>query len=150
MALLLDQGADINAQDSQGYTPLHYAIKKRHIRDNLPAIRYLLEHNAETELGCRTAFLEAMNCMNIRAAQVLLEHGADPFAKDTISKRGALHYVAINYPVGEFELFRQFTTMLIRKLGLDVNQCDSELRTPLHDAAENNAVIVSGFSNFYV
>ena len=44
--LLLQQGANVNSQNSQGYTPLHSAVG----RCDLPSTLVLLEHGADPEL----------------------------------------------------------------------------------------------------
>jgi hypothetical protein len=53
--LLLEKGADIEAKDTDLQTSLHYAVKARgtHWTGNAGTIRYLIEHNANTDVRDR-------------------------------------------------------------------------------------------------
>ncbi|MDO6709052.1 ankyrin repeat domain-containing protein [Photobacterium sp. 1_MG-2023] len=80
---LIEQGLDVNAIDSYGYTPLIYAVRQR----NVPAMRLLLENGAKETLEHRGIDSLSALRMAIRGkpyqydvVKVLLEHGADPDA----------------------------------------------------------------------
>lgn len=99
---LIEGGADVNAVESfHGETALMWAAAQNHA----DVVRLLLEHGAEVDavskefkwedltqtgvasylpLGGLTALLHAARENGIDAARVLLEHGADPNAKNPI------------------------------------------------------------------
>lgn len=49
LTTLINQGADVNAKDSRGYTPLHYASQKGHQK-----VLFLLLHNQDNSINLRT------------------------------------------------------------------------------------------------
>ena len=80
--LWLEKGADINAKDSEGWTPLHNAARS----GNVEIIKALLDRgaavNAKNTNGL-TALMFAAGKGQTEAAKLLLEKGADINAKDT-------------------------------------------------------------------
>jgi ankyrin repeat protein len=44
---LVDHGADVNAKNENGETPLHYAASNGH----LPIVQYLVQHGANMNIG---------------------------------------------------------------------------------------------------
>ncbi|MDO6708623.1 ankyrin repeat domain-containing protein [Photobacterium sp. 1_MG-2023] len=80
---LIDQGLDVNAIDSYGYTPLIYAVRQR----NVPAMRLLLDNGAKETLEHRG--IDSQNALDMafdshpfefNVVKVLLEYGSDPDA----------------------------------------------------------------------
>ncbi|XP_038206658.1 L-asparaginase 1 [Zerene cesonia] len=72
---MLDMGADVNAQNSEGRTVLHEAI----IKGNLSIIEYLLKNGANVHLKTRcgvSPLLTAIQHDNHAAIQLLLQCGA--------------------------------------------------------------------------
>ncbi|MDD9901323.1 MAG: ankyrin repeat domain-containing protein [Alphaproteobacteria bacterium] len=82
MKLLLDHGADINATDQEGYTPLHISI---HGGDKDAAL-CLIQHGAALEIKdkneSRTPLVMAARHGRIKVVHALLEQGANMEAKD--------------------------------------------------------------------
>ncbi|MCA0951457.1 ankyrin repeat domain-containing protein [Shewanella chilikensis] len=81
---LIEQGLDVNAVDSYGYTPLIYAVRQK----NLPAIKLLLENGAEKLINHRPEdgatplkMVFDSKPYSSEIVAVLLEAGADPDAK---------------------------------------------------------------------
>lgn len=81
----IESGGDVNWRCSVGMTVLHYAA----MRGNYKMVLFLLEHGAQIDTragncgGNRTPLLWA--CANIQTSviPILLDHGADPNAKDS-------------------------------------------------------------------
>jgi ankyrin repeat protein len=78
---LLDRGADLEAKDNDGNTPLHFAS----MRNDLELAKLLLDKGADLEANneCRRTPLHVATCWNrIEITKFLLERGADVEAKN--------------------------------------------------------------------
>jgi ankyrin repeat protein len=75
---LLKGGADVNARDAAGFTPLHDAA----LAGDTGAVRLLLDHGANVNIGDKdsgaTALYMAATMGREDAVKLLLEKGADP------------------------------------------------------------------------
>ena len=76
---LLDEGADVDAQDSGGFTPLHFAAEY----SSVEAARRLLDRGAKVDVtnmhGNTPLFSAVFNSKGQgELIKLLLEHGADP------------------------------------------------------------------------
>ena len=96
---LLSKGADIDAETSEGATPLIFAVANNHVS----SVKILLNHEADIDhrtSASETALIIAVKNNNLDIAQILIRAGAD---LDTGDRYGAgpLHYASI---LGEFYL----------------------------------------------
>jgi ankyrin repeat protein len=127
--LLLEHGADVNAQisgsDSSGRTPLHVTMEFHTVE----VVRVLLEHGAnvgaEDSQG-RTPLHEAMRFNKAEVVRVLLEHGANVDAEDS-QGRTPLHE-AIDFDKAE-------VVRMLLKHGANVDTKDGQGRTPFQIAS---------------
>ncbi len=90
VARLLRTGADVNAQDSDGRTPLGWASRA----GNTEMVGLLLDKKADPNAADRkgvTPLMLASDAGHTRVLSLLLERGADPLAQDDDS-RTALMY----------------------------------------------------------
>ena len=127
--LLLERGADPNAQSNDSLTPLHLAA----ISGSVEVVRVLLEHgaNACAEDSVRRTPLHAAVALEygpVEVVRVLLEHGANACAEDS-ERRTPLH-VAAALQYGSVEVVR-----VLLEHGANACAEDGEQRTPLHAAA---------------
>jgi ankyrin repeat protein len=94
ISFLRDKGADINAQDITGATPLHYAVWH-----NEDLVEILLNHGADPNVatlpsrGKYTPLHFAADIRKKSAIKVLLDKGADPTRVDA-EGRSTLHHLA--------------------------------------------------------
>jgi hypothetical protein len=81
--LLLDCGADVNARDNAGETPLQYAVwvGQGYEREMTQIATFLLEHGANPNVYYKndyeTPLYRAIRNANVELVRVLLKHGAD-------------------------------------------------------------------------
>ena len=127
---LLNQGADANAKDKNGYTPLFYAASK-----NVPeTVEVLLKHGADVNdrdnLEIMTPLHLAAQINAAETAELLLKHGADVNAKN---KDGLtpLHATTVRNA--------HETAEVLLKHGADVNAKGKDGLTPLHTTTVGNA-----------
>jgi ankyrin repeat protein len=83
--VLLEHGADVNAQSNDGYTPLHSAARAAEY-DRVDVMRVLLKHGADVnarDINSSTPLHRAARQLGtVEAIRVLLEHGAIVAAED--------------------------------------------------------------------
>jgi len=126
--ILLQHGADVNAQAARCGTALHAACEA----GNTDAVELLLLYNADTDVldeAGKTPLLALpfwRNHCDISVAQILLQHGADVNAQD-IRCATALHAACEASNVTAVELLLQYNA--------DINILDEAGRTPLSSVA---------------
>ena len=104
--MLREAGADLDARDSFGCTPLHHVA----------------EFSGSNE--ARLAGLERVWPGCLKLASLLLRHGADVHVTDRVHHASPLHSA----------IFCPALTALLVKAGADVNLLDGGRRTPLYTA----------------
>lgn len=134
---LIEHGANVNAVDCEGKTPLHIAIENQHKE----AIGVLLCHPAvdlrvRDRIGNNTPFACALTVRNHQAAQAILERL--PTAAEQMDQRGRnfLH-VAIMKDDFESVLFLLAIQVDVNSRVHDVNQTP-----PLHLAAASKSEMI--------
>jgi ankyrin repeat protein len=157
---LIDRGADIEAKDEDGRTPLHYAVGK----NSLDVTRLLIDRGADIEAKDNTgqtplhiAFGGADIMLNFRllggtplqrasgnnaldVARLLIDRGADIAAKDK-DGRTPLHHSSYYQPkefLARCNSLRE--THLLIDRGADIAAKDKFGRTPLHIAGLTNSL----------
>ena len=131
--LLLEHGADGNAQDNFHCTPLHSASETARF-GKVEAMRVLLEHgvdvNARQNDGTTPLHHAALDG-TVDAIQLLLEHGADANARKK-DDATLLHEAAQG---GSVEAIR-----VLLEHGVDVKARKMDDSTPLHEAVQYGRV----------
>ncbi len=131
-AMLLDAGADLNAINRAGLTPLASACRAA----NWPLAKFLLERGARTQLaGAEPALVAAASLADddAQGIRLLLKHRAAINAVDA-RQRSALMTAAVE---GHEEIAR-----VLRAAGADVNLVDQHGSTALMEAARAGAVAI--------
>lgn len=86
--LLLAAGADIHAIGTNGWTPLHMAAARGHVKKCRLLIDAGADVNKRKEIDAsETPLMEAAFSGQPETTRLLLEFGADPFMRDTINNR---------------------------------------------------------------
>ena len=125
LASLLHSGANINAKNKDGMTALHYAAGKGLVE----IIRSLLANNAEVSIQSIEKFtaadLAAQNG-HMESLKLLLDHQPEAYA--TLKTGSTLLHNAVKGKTS-----KEVINFLLEK-GMEINQQDSDQRTPLYYA----------------
>ncbi|KAH9047950.1 ankyrin repeat-containing domain protein [Lactarius deliciosus] len=136
MRVLLDCGANVNAEDLSGQTPLHGVLENTFYRfeGDFDAAKLLVERGADVNTQskhCATLLHIAASKLNLESARVLLDLGASVNVKDSRGQT-PLHKVLLSK---HHRKDRLGIALLLVECGADVNARDENNETPLHLAS---------------
>lgn len=127
--LLLDNGANVDAQSDMGWTALSLAVK----RTEKAIVRKLLDHSASVKLASNlneSPLMLAALVGDVEVLRMLLDVDADPSTKQMPGELTALHFAAKHHKTSVVEeLLRRFPGSGI----MDAESSDGH--RPLHFAA---------------
>ncbi|KAJ5738043.1 hypothetical protein N7493_001198 [Penicillium malachiteum] len=158
--LLLMYGADVNAQDNDGDTTLHLALRNiahptaqiptrtleiksrpdpfHHPVDNEAILRLLLERDVKVELegseGKKPLHL-AIEGDSEAITRLLLEKGADKDGQNTLDKNRPLHTAIQRHSLA--------ITRLLLERGVEMEAENQDGKKPLHLAIERDSVAIT-------
>ncbi len=118
--LLLSKGANPDARDEYGFTPLHRAVMRR----NGEVVARFLELGVDVDAETAYGDTPLSHAPNRQIAGYLLDHDANP---DGSGQGGPLHSAAF---YGRIEV-----ATLLLEAGAEIDQVDANGETPLHRAA---------------
>ena len=143
---LLDRGADIDARDDQGGTPLHWAARSCfEVGDRIcrGIVAALLDRGADADardVAGRTPLHLAAARYDAGVVVELLRRGADVDARDD-ERRTPLHVASGDRVAGRYSFLftpRREVVLELLQRGADVDVRDADGRTPLQVAADHD------------
>jgi len=122
LEILLQHGANINATDKSGVTPLHYAIR----RGQTEVVKFLIDHGADVNIEDKWGSTPLFSSNSVKITKLLLDSGRVNI--EHISKNG---FPILQSAISNKELTK---IRLIIQHGANINAQDKWGFTPLHHA----------------
>ena len=149
--ILLENGADANAENNQGMAPLHILSESgtKYEGNALDHASLLLRHGAEVnkrDKDNRTPLHLALRRNRFRLAEILLEHGADVIAENNRGQT-PLHMVSRGAYISQEDGIR--IAQLLLEYGADVNAQDNNHLTPLDFASRHGNLEITSLLSRY-
>ncbi len=127
---LVDAGANVNAQDKYGSTPLHNVAMNGYER----GVEVLIANGADVNKKSNDGRTPIMTAETVEIIDMLEKAGADIHATSRMGET-ILHYAAHR---GHLDVVKY----LIEKRGFSPNQKDKEGETPLHEAMKGGFYLI--------
>jgi hypothetical protein len=132
---LLRKGANVNARDENGTTPLHWAAFLGHV----DVVRLLLERGAEVNARSKGGWTPLHYAADADIVRLLLEHGADP----SIRNRDGRTPLDVAREMGHKEVARVIEEYMRGRRGVRVEAPAAPVGTPAQQPAPAAPSIVS-------
>ena len=145
VGILLEHGADANAENNEGMTPLQILSESdaNDERNLLNIAQLLLMHGAEVnrwDKANNTPLHLAIRRSRSRLAGILFEHGANANAENN---EGMTPLQILSESDADDECDILNLAKLLLKCGAEVNRCDKANNTPLHLAMQRNRFMIA-------
>jgi len=134
--LLLEHGADVNAQNMGGQTALQYAA----ISNHMEVARFLVDQGADVNAG--EALIEALTYGHLDIAALLLEAGADANIVESYEGNTPLHTIMKLSQTGWTRSYVHTLADIVQKLidqGANLGARNQNGDTPYHVAKQKHA-----------
>jgi ankyrin repeat protein len=126
----LAEGADINAKDAEGNTPLVYAISSHRTE----AVQMLIAKGAGLNTADNSGTTPLMHACSFSAVEDIVDALLQSGCNVSTHNPGSSGWTALHYAAAHSE--KEAVIQLLVKKGAGVDTLDDEGRTPLHSAAD--------------
>ncbi len=133
---LIDLGADVNAHDYSGCTPLHTACSRNYYEIAQILIEHGADVNARDMIG-DTPLHRASFASNLSLVKTLVAHGADVNVQNKVGRTAILFCRDYFNDSPEFEKNQYDVAVFLIEHHIDVHKTDEDKRNALHYACEN-------------